>query len=320
MRRLSLVLLAATLVVLPACGAKPGSANDAISALLIDGKAAQRFGFGAEGGEKPALTARAAGGFALAYVGSKSGNRHVYVATSADGRSWSKATAVAAGDFADANPAIAEDAQGRLHLYFASNRSGEDQGLFHTSLAGSTWAAATAITGFEGAQDVAACADATGVTVAAEVMGVGLLAASSPDGATFAAPSELSQQGAEPAACSLGGGRSLVAFQRDGKIWGRAGKPGAWEAEAELASGATRLRDPALAPGELIWSMKGEAGFGLHASLIDEQLATTPGNDPITGPGDARGPAIAIDHNGSKLLAWGMKNANGQQGVVVTTR
>lgn len=323
MSRLPLALLVAVLAVLPACGTKPAGASDVLSALL-DGKPVARFGFGAEGGEKPTLTARQAGGFALAYVGSKSGNRHVYVATSADGRTWSKAAPVAAGDFADANPALAEDATGNLHLYFASNRAGDNQALYHVSQAGNAWGKAAVIAGFDGVQDVAACADDAGLTIACEVMGAGLLAASSPDGVAFGAASEVSPAGAEPAVCALPEGRALVAFQRDGKIWGRAGSPGSWESEVALASGASRLRDPALAwangAGSLFWAEKGAAGFGLHVSGLDTKLQATPDADPVTGSGDARGAAIAVDPNGSKLLAWGMKNPNGQQGVMVTTR
>jgi hypothetical protein len=322
-RRVFLAAVMASAIALSGCGAAKGTATG-VSATLADGSAVASLGFGAEGGEKPAILHRAKGGYVLAYAGTRSGDRKIYLATSPDGARWGKARAVAAAAFSDQAPALAEDAEGRLHLFFASNRSGEAQGLYHAVEQGGAFAEAREIPGFEGCQDVAVAASDKGLTVVAEVMGAGILAATAADGTTFAAATEVVPAGAEPAACTLPDGRTLVAYQAEGKIWFRAGKPGGWEAPLEAATGASRLRDPGLAwhgdAGTLVYTEKGEAGYGLIARSFDSSFRFTDAEAPAVGSGDARGAAIAVDHNGSKTFAWGMKTANGQQGVMVSTR
>ena len=325
MTRLAPALVLALALALSGCGAKKGAGGVEVqAATTIDGRAIAKLGFGAEGGEKPALLHRAGGGWALAYAGTRSGDRKIYFSTSDDGRRWAKAQAVADADFSDQAPALAEDAQGRLHLFFASNRSGETQDLYHAVAAGDAFGEASAIAGFEGCQDLAVAQGPAGFTVVAEVMGAGLLAASSADGTTFSAPTELAPAGAEPAACALPDGRTLVAYQLEGKIWLRPGKPGAWEAPIEAATGASRLRDPGLAwagaSGLLVYAEKGAGGMGLVARTLDATFETSSADAPSAGPGDHRGAAIALDHNGSKTFAWGMKTTSGQQGVMVSTR
>lgn len=322
-RRLALAGLVALAVALTGCGsAKAGSAIE-VAGTTADGHALARLGFGAEGGEKPALVRRAAGGYVLAYAGTRSGSRKIYVATSADGTHWAKPKVACAGEFSDQAPALAEDAAGQLHLFFASNRSGEAQALYHAVEANGAFGQPAAIAGFEGAQDLAIARGEHGFTLVAEVLGAGLLAASSPDGVEWTTPGELAPAGAEPAAAALPDGRTLVAYQLEGKIWLKAGKPGDWAAASEAASGGSRLRDPGLAwagaTGLLVYCEKGAAGFELKARSLDASFRPAAADAPLAGSGDQRGVAIALDHNGSKTFAWGMKTTSGQQGVMVST-
>lgn len=321
--RLALTALAVLAITLSGCGtAKAGQAVE-IATTTLDGHALARLGFGAEGGEKPALARRTAGGWVLAYAGTRSAGRKIFVTTSSDGTHWGKAQIACAGEFSDQAPALAEDAQGQLHLFFASNRSGETQALYHAVEAGGSFTAPAVVAGFEGAQDLAIARGEGGFTLVAEVMGQGLLAATSPDAKTWTTPAELAPAGAEPAAASLPDGRTLVAYQLEGKIWLQAGKPGAWTAATEAASGASRLRDPGLAwagtSGLLVYSEKGEGGFELKARSLDSSFDPGAADAPLAGPGDHRGVAIVLDHNGSKTFAWGMKTSSGQQGVMVST-
>lgn len=322
-RRIALGLLAACALALSGCGtAKAGAAAEP-QATTIDGHALARLGFGAEGGEKPALARRAAGGWVLAYAGTRSAERKIYVASSPDGTHWGKPRVACAGAFADQAPALAEDARGQLHLFFASNRSGETQALYHAVEADGAFGAPVVVAGFEGAQDLAVAAGPAGLTLVAEVMGAGLLTATSADATSWSVPAELAPAGAEPACASLPDGRTLVAYQLEGKIWLKAGKPGDWAAASEAASAGTRLRDPGLAwagtSGLLVYSEKAEAGFALKARTLDTSFRPGAADAPLAGPGDHRGGAIAIDHNGSKTFAWGMKTQSGQQGVMVST-
>lgn len=318
-------LALALVLSLSACGtaSRAGSALG-VAATTIDGRAVAKLGFGAEGGEKPALIKRAAGGYVLAYAGTRVGQRHIYVATSADGERWGKAQVASAGAFSDQAPALAEDQDGKLHLFFASNRSGETQALYHAVEAGGAFGAATEVAGFEGAQDLAVAYGAKGFTVVAEVMGAGLLAATSPDGATWSEASEVAPAGAEPAACALPDGRTLVAYQLEGKIKLQASTDGGWSKATDAASGASRLRDPGLAwegtSGLLAYSEKGDAGMALHARTLDPTFEPAAAEAPSAGSGDHRGVAIVSDHNGSWTFAWGMKTTSGQQGVMVSTR
>ena len=323
-RRLALVAIAALAIALAGCGGKKPGGVVAVTSTTIDGQRVAKLGFGGEGGEKPALLRRADGGYALAYAGTRQGQRKIYFTSSPDGERWAPPEAVAAGELSDQAPALAEDQAGRLHLFFASNRGGEAPELYHAEAVGEAFGAPTPIAGFEGAQDLAVAAGPQGLTLVAEVMGAGLLAAESADGATWSAPSEVVPAGAEPALAALPDGRCLVAYQLEGKIWLSPGRAGAWEPATEAASGNGRLRDPGLAwagaQGLLVYSEKGESGLALRARSLDATFSPAAAQAPSAGPGDHRGVAISLGPDGSKAFAWGMKTPNGQQGVMVSVR
>ncbi|MEB3222732.1 MAG: hypothetical protein VKS61_11700 [Candidatus Sericytochromatia bacterium] len=314
-----LAALTAALLGLPACGAK--GIGPAASLGALDARVVARFGFGAEGGAQPALLARAAGGFALAYVGTRPGDRHLHVATSADGRAWGEALALPAGEFSDASPALVEDAAGGLHLYFVSNRSGLTQQVFHCAQAAGGFGEAVVVPGLGGAQELAATRVGDEVVLVAEVMGAGVLAHQGPPGGALRPLPAVAQAGAEPAVCAMAGGKVVVAFQREGKIWTRQGLPGSLGPEVVAASAGSRLRDPALGwvagQGQLAWAERADGGMGLRLRPFDATLSFGEVEAPGLGAGESRGPSWAASREGVRLLAWGMKTMNGQQGVVV---
>ncbi|MEB3329086.1 MAG: hypothetical protein VKQ33_07630 [Candidatus Sericytochromatia bacterium] len=314
------VALAIALVGLPACG----TAGPAAGLVASDPRLVARFGFGAEGGAQPSLVARAAGGFALAYVGTRPGDRHLHVATSVDGRAWGAATALPAAEFSDASPALVEDPAGRLHLYFVSNRSGLAQQVFHCEEVGGAFGAAAVVPGLEGAQDLAVARVGDEVLLVAEVMGAGVVARQGPAGGALRVLPPVAEAGAEPAACAMAGGQVVVAYQRAGKLWTRQGLPGALGPEVLAASAGSRLRDPALGwaggQGQLAWAERADGGMALRLRPFDAQLGFGAVEAPGLGAGEARGPAWAVSPDGVRLLAWGMKTMNGQQGVMVMIR
>lgn len=317
-------LCAAGLLVLPGCGTQGAGLTTLVPATLADGRSVASFGFGAEGGAQPALLARAAGGFSLVYVGTRPRDRHLHLATSVDGQTWSRAVSVAAGEFSDQSPALVEDEAGGLHLYFISNRSGLHQEVYHCTLDGTTASEPVVVPGLQGAQRLALTRVGPEVLLVAEVMGAGVVAYQGQPGGTLAPLSPVAEAGAEPAVCALADGRVAVAFQREGKIVLRAGTPGEWGAEVIAATAATRLRDPALlaqATGGLLAyaERQGAGNTQIKLRAFDENLKFRALETPGLGPGEARGAAFAVEPQGLRLLAWGMKRADGQQGVMVTT-
>jgi hypothetical protein len=323
MRRVWLLAaVAAALVGLPACGAQ--GVGPAANLGVSDARIVARFGFDADGGAQPSLVARAAGGFALAYASTRPGARRVHVATSADGLTWGEARPLPAAEFSDASPALVEDAAGALHLYFVSNRSGLAQQVFHCAEAGGAFGEPARVPGLDGAQDLAVTRVGDEVVLVAEVMGAGVVAHQGPVGGALRALPAVAEAGAEPAVCAMAGGKVVVAFQREGKIWTRQGLPGALGPEVVAASAASRLRDPALGwaggQGQLAWAERADGGLGLRLRAFDAKLSFGAVEAPGLGNGEARGPAWAASRDGVRLLAWGMKTMNGQQGVMVTIR
>jgi hypothetical protein len=156
-------------------------------------------------------------------------------------------------------------------------------------------------------------------------MGRGLSASTSADGARWTEAEHLADAGFEPAACFSPSGAALVAYQRGGEIFGRSSRPGAdWAAEAKLASGADRLREPALAwtgdQGLLAYAERANGSYAIKAKALDAAFKPLAGAQALPSDGaksESRNPCFWVDHNGSFALAWGMKNDSGQQGVVV---
>lgn len=301
------------------CGAQPGGIVVETAGV---NQAIAKLGFGAEGGSAPSLFRRTNGTWVVAYVGTNVGDRRIYWASSPDGRRWSKSQAVGEAEFADQAPALAEDAAGHVHLFFASNRDGVQWELFHARFVGATFATAEPIKGFTGTQDLAVTLQGDHFVLAAEIMGAGLVVATSKDGSQFAAQEPLTEAGFEPTATTLPDGRALVAYTRSGEVYLRAGKAGGpWGTEQHVASGSDRLREPNLAwgkdGGQLVFAERGPEGYQLRARTFDAALEFSEGPDLPMGGGEARGPAIAFDHNGRSGLAWGIKTSSGQQGIVL---
>ena len=317
-------LCAAGLMLLSGCGSQGAGLPVGPALTLADGRAVAQFGFGAEGGAQPSLVARAGGGFALAYVGTRPRDRHVYLATSSDGQSWTRPVAVAVGEFSDQSPALLEDKAGTLHLYFVSNRSGLHQAVYHCTLQGTMASEPHLVPGLQGAQRLALTRLGTEVVLVAEVMGAGIVAYQGEPGGALVSLAPVAEAGAEPAICALPDGRVAVAFQQEGKIVLREGVPGEWGAEMVAASASVRLRDPALLAksqgGVLAYAERqGVGNTQIKLRAFDENFQFRAMEKPGIGPGEARGANFAVSLQGLRLLAWGMKTVDGQQGVMVTT-
>jgi hypothetical protein len=180
------------------------------------------------------------------------------------------------------------------------------------------------VTGLQGAQRVALTRVGAQVLLVAEVMGAGIVAYQGQPGGALSPLEPVAQAGAEPAVCTLADGRVAVAFQREGQIVMRAGAPGEWGEEMVAATASTRLRDPALLAqpngGLLAYAERhGVGNTQIKLRAFDENFKFRPLETSGIGPGEARGAAFAPISTGVRLLAWGMKTVDGQQGVMVTT-
>src|SRR3954469_19094969 len=89
---------------LAGCGAVPG-ASAGLAVQSVGGKGLVKVGFGAEGGETPALVKRADGAWLMVYAGTNVGDRHLYWTTSPDGARWSAPQAIEAAAYSDQAPA-----------------------------------------------------------------------------------------------------------------------------------------------------------------------------------------------------------------------
>jgi hypothetical protein len=306
---------------LAGCGALPGGK----ATTAVNGATFTKLGFGAEGGAAPALVRRANGEWLVVYVGTNVGDRHLYWATSTDGARWSPSQAIEGADYSEQAPALVEDASGVAHLFFASNRNGQDFELFTATLSGSDWSEATAIPGYTGVQDLAAAYANGKFLLACELSGAGLVATTSADGATFADATPVADAGFDPAAAFLPDGKALVAYTSGDDLLERSGAPGAWGAEKTVVTTKSRLRGPALVwagdHGKLVYAER-QGGSGTNYQLkerrFDAGLSFTDGKPMVAFGGEANQPALAIGNNGKIGLAWGMKLSSSQQGVAFT--
>jgi hypothetical protein len=304
------------------CGKTPGVAKidgSAPQATVVAGHSFVKFGFGAEGGSAPAV-AHTANGWVAAYAGANLGDRQLYVTRSADGKSWDKPKKLGASGYTDQFPCLVTDGQGTLHLYFASNRDGDDFSLYHATYANGGFGTPVAIANTLGASDCAVAWDGSRFVLAAETLGVGMELKTSADGASFAGTEILVDQGFEPAMAALPGGKLLVAYSHDGGIYAKTGKPGAWGKEVAAATSAGRLSEPALAfangTGLLIFGERdGSQQLVGHrfdaAGTIEKADYVVP-----DAGGDTRSPGLAAGDHGDFGLVSGMKYSNGQQGVI----
>ncbi|MDB5099253.1 MAG: hypothetical protein JWM80_3674 [Cyanobacteria bacterium RYN_339] len=286
---------------------------------VVGGRTLVKFGFGAEGGVAPAV-AHTTTGWVAAYAGSNLGDRQLYITHSADGKAWDKPKKLGVSGYTDQFPCFAADGAGALHLFFASNREGDDFSLYQATYANGTFGAATAIADTLGAADCAVAWDGKRFVLAAETLGVGMTLKTSADGATFTGEEILVDQGFEPAITALADGKLLVAYMHDGGIYAKTGKPGAWGAEVEAATSVGRLQEPALAfangKGLLVFGEK-NGSQQISARRFDAagKFESTAYVQPDAG-GDARSPGLAVGDHGDYGLIWGMKYSTGQQGIV----
>jgi hypothetical protein len=324
---LGLVLLALATVSLVGCGKVPAAATPQLPALesqVVDGHTLVKFGFEGAGGEAPALLHTPEGWLAV-YVGLHVGQRHINWTTSTDGTHWASPKGLGTSDYSDQAPVLLNDGSGAAHLYFASNRDGADFQVFHARFANGNFAAPKAITGTTSVSALAVTFADNRFILAAETLGSGLLVSESSDGEQFSNAKTIADAGFGPALVTLPNAKQLLAYMHDGKIYTRTGKPGAWSAETLAASGADKLREPALVwahdHGWLAYSERTADGYKLRARRYDAQVKFDP--TPVSLPdagGDARAPGLATDAAGSVALVWGMKYSNGQQGVIFSSQ
>jgi hypothetical protein len=323
----ALVLVTLAVVSLVGCGKVPGAAVSELSAIesaVVDGHTLVKFGFDGAGGESPALLHTRDGWLAV-YVGLHVGKRHVTWTTSTDGVHWAAPKGLGTSDFSDQAPVLVNDGAGVCHLYFASNRDGNDFQVFHTRFANGSFAAPTAINGTTSVAAMAVTYANNRFILAAETVGLGLAVSESPDGEQFSNAKVVTEAGFTPALATLPDGKQLLAYMHDGKIYTRTGTPGAWSAEALGASGADKLREPTLVwaqnQGWLAYSERTTDGYKLRAKRFDQQAKFDPA--PVSLPdagGESRAPNLACDAQGTVALVWGMKYSNGQQGVIFSSQ
>jgi hypothetical protein len=267
--------------------------------------------------------AHTADGWVAVYAGVNLGDRHLYASHSADGKAWDRPKKLDGADYTDQFPCLVNDGGGQLHLFFASNRDGDDFRLYHATYAAGGFSQAAAIADTTGASDCAVAWDGSRFVLAAETLGVGMRLVTSPDGTAFTGDEILVDQGFEPAITALEGGKLLVAYTHDGGVFAKTGKPGAWSAESEAASSTGRLTEPALAyangKGLLVFGEKAGTQH-LSARRFDAtgKFESVPYVLPDAG-GEGRSPGLAVGDHADLGLIWGMKYSNGQQGVVFTT-
>jgi len=272
-----------------------------------------------DGGATPAV-AHTANGWVAVYAGVNLGDRQLYVTHSADGKAWDKPKKLGASAYTDQFPCLVADGQGQLHLYFASNRDGDDFQLFHATYANGAFGEPTAIADSTGASDCAVAWDGSRFVLAAETLGVGMRLETSPDGLSFTGDEIVVDQGFEPALASLGNGKLLLAYTHDGGVYAKTGQPGKWSAEITAATDSARLSEPALAfangRGLLVFGDRagsqhlGTRRFDAAGSFKDGGYVL-----PDAG-GEGRSPGLAVGDHGDLGLIWGMKYSNGQQGVI----
>lgn len=318
--RLALSSLALASLLLTGCGTVPG-AGSSVVAIAEDG--VSRFGFGAEGGESPSVLVRRDGSVVLAYASTNTGDRRIFWTQSQDGSRFTVSQPVDSAEFSDAEPCLVEDAQGTLHLFFASNRQGDDFRLYHSTLSGQAWSAPAEVPGFMGLQGLAVAYDGGRFLLAAEILGAGLFVSTSADGTNWTEQEAIAEQGFEPAATFLPGGQALIAYQHHGQIFYRASAPGAdWSPEALAAKGADRLRTPAISwsgdHGALVYTERTAAGYRLAGVRFDADLNFGGALALPTLPGQARTPALVSGKDASSGLAWGIKLSSGQEGIALT--
>lgn len=288
-------------------------------AAVVDGHTLVKFGFGAEGGATPAV-AHTADGWVAVYAGSRLGDRQLYSAHSSDGTHWDKPKKLGQSGLTDQYPCLTTDNAGNLHLFFASNRDGDDFQLYHAQYSAGTFRDATAIANTSGASDCAVSYCNGQFVLAAETMGVGLQIKTSPDGESFTGDELLTEQGFEPAITALSGDQLMVAYTRSGRLYASTGKPGKWNAETLVTKSSTKLQEPTLAMqgthGLLAWAERG-ASPKISARRFDAsgKFESVPYTLPSV-PGESRSPGLCVGEDGEFGLIWGMKDNNGQQGII----
>jgi hypothetical protein len=308
---------------LSGCGALPAVVGS-VQAVTQAGYAQVAFGVGGIGGAQPALLQRQDGSWVVVFVGTRSGARQLYSAVSQDGRYWTEPRRLGQSGLSDQAPVFIEDTSGTLHLYLASNRDGDQYELYHATWPkGATWwDGARMVAGFGGIQDLALTRRAGRFWLLAEIMGEGLVVASSGDGETFGAVTQVAEAGFEPSLCAVGETGLLAVYHRAGVLYRREmGVKGQWLPEERWLESNSRLREPVVSwsesEGLLAFIERTGSEDRLRVRRFGEDRRLEVAVEPSFLGGGGRSPVIFRAQNGKMAWAWGMKTVDGRQGVTV---
>jgi len=268
-----------------------------------------------------ALLARKAGGFALAYDTQKLGGKDVFVTLSQDGKTWTSPVVVGKTGRTEESPALWEDAQGKLHLVYASNDSGSFQLYASSSRDGKAWAEPVAITDeIEHAKAPSVTrTPGGGVAIAYQTLGGACEVMQSSDGEVWGLSRRIETSGGDPAICHDGEGLRVV-FHRNEKLYERVERKGVWS-EAVQIPGAAAMREPAIAAiaGKVTLAYSTLSSNGAWKLALREAGPSGWGQeqDLVQGPDDHGYPSLAEGTEGGSWLAWGISRLTEERGIFV---
>ncbi|GEM_PF-1773367 len=266
------------------------------------------------------LLARKAGGFALAFDTRKLGGKDVFVTLSADGERWSAPVAVGQTRRTEEEPALWEDAEGKLRLIYASNESGTFQLYAAVSTDGKTWDEPVAVTNtLDHAKSPSVTGTPEGVAVAYRDLGGACQVMSSSDGAVWGLSRQIDASGGDPAIVHDGEGLRVV-YHRAEKLFERVERQGTWS-EAVQVPGDGARREPALAKigGKLslVYSTATSGGAWKLAAMESGPAGWGQEQDLVVGPDDHGFPSLAEGQDGGSLLAWGISRLTEERAIFV---
>lgn len=266
------------------------------------------------------LVARKAGGFVLAYDTQKHGGKDVFVVTSSDGERWSAPVSVGQTRFIEEKPALVEDAEGKLHLIYASNTSGTYQLYASTSSDGKAWDTPAAITAAEGhAKAPALAVTPTGVALAYQDLGGACHVMRRSLGGEWGPGRLVDVSGGMPALAHDGEGLRVI-FHRQEKLFESVERAGNWSKAVQI-SGAGPMREPALAriAGKLslAYSVQTSRGTWQVATQVVGPSGWGQEQVLVEGPDNHGNPALAEGPNGGSWLAWGISRLTEERAIFV---
>jgi hypothetical protein len=266
------------------------------------------------------LVARKAGGFALAYDTQKLGGKDVFVVLSADGERWSAPVAVGQTRRTEEEPALYEDAEGKLQVIYASNQSGTFQLYASASADGKTWDEPTAITDENGhAKAPSVTRTPSGIAVAYQDLGGSCRVMRRTDAGSWGPSRQVDASGAAPAVVYDGEGLRVV-FQRGETLYECVERSGNWSPAVQVP-GTMGMREPAIARigGKLMLAYGAQTPSGAWRLAAMEHGASGWGNEQVLveGPDDQGYPCLAEGRNGGSWFAWGISRLTEERGIFV---